>query len=437
MENSEYIINAISAVVAIEYMDCSFKKKYEGVRRWAAFFIGCFAYFVTVSVLKQVVQFEGILGVFYGVIVIGYAFLVLDGNSQDFMAIGLLWVLIVLICTYGIFGAIGAIQGMSLEEMLKLQGYWRLIVSFVVLIAEFSMGKIVSGFVKKHRGIDKREIGVFAGTFLLIVFMALGMFVLEIGKLNYSDRYWLTIGILVDEIGIIVILVLLYHQIGVYQKDKLEQQYQMEWEEECQERLLDMYRVSREINHWRHDMFGELSVLYRMQKNGKYKEVEAYIENMCGNLKDYPELPQPTGNEGLDAALMKMIPKCKEKGIQFNYVILGQIKSIDRIALGNLMDNLLSNGIEACGYVQEEREIELVVRDQGTELEIHLENSIDESVLRNNPKLKSRKRDQERHGFGMASIYRIVKEYGGTYESWEENRHFCQRIVLKYLPWHC
>lgn len=39
------------------------------------------------------------------------------------------------------------------------------------------------------------------------------------------------------------------------------------------EGLADIYRTGRELNHWRHDMQGELGVLYRLQKSGKYAEV--------------------------------------------------------------------------------------------------------------------------------------------------------------------
>ena len=200
---------------------------------------------------------------------------------------------------------------------------------------------------------------------------------------------------------------------------------------------MDVYRVGREINHWRHDMQGELDVLYRMLRNGKYAEVENYMEKLCSGLREYPELPQPTGNEGLDAALIKMIPKCRERGIHFCHVIIGKLGWIDSIALGNILDNLLCNGMEACQELSGSREMELVICSQKYGLEIYLENSIGESVLENNPRFTSHKKEKERHGFGMESIYRIVEEHKGIYEFWEESKdtdhRFCQRIYLSYI----
>ena len=429
---SEYAINVMSAVVALEYMDHGFQKKYCGVRRWICFVAGCAVYFTVVTAFNQVIEFEGVLGFFYGVVLIGYGLVALKGRMQDFLIAGTLWVLIAMLGTYSIFGFMGLLTGESLEEMLQMEGDTLFYASMVALVVKFSMVKIAVSLFRKQEDFHRRENWIVAGAFFLMTLLAMGLFSLEAGELERSVRYWLTIGILADEVGIVIFLVELYHRLGKYQKEKMEEQYQKEREQERREGLLDMYRVGREINHWRHDMLGALGVLHRMQKNGKYGEVEAHIEALYGGLKDYPELPQPTGNEGLDAALMKMIPKCREKGIHFCYVILGRPDKIDSMDMGTLLDNLLSNGMEACFELEGKREIELSVRNLGNGLEIHQENSIGESVLKNNQRLKSRKEEKERHGFGMESIYRIIEENEGTYECWEEMGRFCQRIYLNY-----
>lgn len=437
MEFSAYVINAISAVIAVEYIDYGFPKKYNGFRRWGAFTVGCVAYFLTVTALNRLIDFEGVLGFFYGAVLIAYGMWALRGRFKDFLVSGLLWVLIAMLGTYGIFSAMGLLTGNSLGEMLQLQGDRRIYASVVALAVKFSMGKIAAVFFRRQDGVYEKENGIVAGAFVFMTLLAMGLFWLEAGNLESSVRYVLTIGILLDEAGIIVFLVRLYQRLGRYQKEKIEARYWREREQERLEGLMDMYRVGREINHWRHDMQGELDILYRMQKNGKYAEVETYMEKLCSGLRDYPELPQPTGNEGLDAALIKMIPKCRERGIHFCYVIMGKPERIDSIALGNIMDNLLRNGMEACQNLGGLRDIELTVRCRMDGLEIYLENSIGESVLEKNPRFVSHKREKERHGFGMESIYRIVEEHEGTYEYWEEkdeeNGRFCQRIYLNYI----
>ncbi|MCI9321224.1 MAG: ATP-binding protein [Lachnospiraceae bacterium] len=400
-----YVINIISAVRAVEYIDYGFQKKYDGFRRWGAFAAGCAVYFLTVTVLNRLTDFEGVFGFFYGAVLIAYGLWALRGGMRDFL--------------------------------VAAQGDRHIYASVVALVVKFSMGKIAAVFFRKREGVYEKENGIVAGVFVFMTLLAMGLFWLEAGNLDRSARYILTIGILLDEVGIIVFLVQLYQHLGRYQKEKIEAQYQRERERERLEGFMDVYRVGREINYWRHDMQGELDVLYRMQKNGKYAEVETYMETLCSGLRDYPELPQPTGNEGLDAALIKMIPKCRERGIHFCHVIIGKPDQIGSIALGNILDNLLSNGVEACQNLSGAREMELIIYTRMDGLEIYLENSIGESVLENNPQLTSCKQEKEQHGFGMESIFRIVEKHEGTYEYWEEageaGNKFCQRIYLNYI----
>ena len=143
-------------------------------------------------------------------------------------------------------------------------------------------------------------------------------------------------------------------------------------------------------------------------------------------------MPQETGNEGLNVALMKAVARCKVEGIKFCYVVLGRADKIDSIDMGNIMWNLFSNGIEACQKIQGNRFMEVVVRDGEGETEIRLENNVQESVLQNNPGLKTGKKNKEQHGFGMETVYFLIEKYCGEYICWEEDNRFIQEIYLKH-----
>lgn len=191
-------------------------------------------------------------------------------------------------------------------------------------------------------------------------------------------RYGLFICLLTGEFGGILLLETVYKKLGEYQKEKMELEFREKQEKSKKENWMDIYQIGREINHWRHDMNGKLEVLYRLQNKSCYHEVEKNIKMLCEELKQYPELPQETGNEGLNVALMKAIVRCREEGIKFCYVVLGKADKIDIIDMGNIIWNLFSNGIEACQKVENERKLEVVVRDGEGETEIRLENSVQE-----------------------------------------------------------
>ena len=75
MDISGYVINLMSAAVAVGYMDQGFERKYSGFRRRALFTAACMVYFVAVTFLNWLVAFESVLGFCYGIILIIYAFL--------------------------------------------------------------------------------------------------------------------------------------------------------------------------------------------------------------------------------------------------------------------------------------------------------------------------------------------------------------------------
>lgn len=240
MDFSVYVINAISAVIAVEYIDYGFPKKYSGFRRWGIFAAGCVVYFLAVTALNRIIDFEGVLGFFYGAVLIAYGMYALKGRTQDFVVAGLLWVLIAIIGTYGIFSVMGILTENSLGEMLQLRGERRIYASVVAIVVKFSMGKIAAVFFRRRDGIYKEENRIVASAFVFMTLLAMGLFWLEAGNPESSVRYALTIGILLDEVGIIVFLVQLYQRLGRYQKEKMEAQYQREREQERLEGLMDM-----------------------------------------------------------------------------------------------------------------------------------------------------------------------------------------------------
>lgn len=132
---------------------------------------------------------------------------------------------------------------------------------------------------------------------------------------------------------------------------------------------------------------------------------------------------------------IKAVLKSAGGGGRFHYVVLGRPVEIDSMDMGNLIDNLLRNGIEACEEMPGGGQLEIIIRKENGVVEIEVENTIKESVIRKNPKLKSSKKEKGRHGFGMESIWKIIEQYQGEYICREEVEDrvlwFEQSICLK------
>ena len=429
---SEHIINVLAAVIAVEYIDHGFIKKYEGFKRWAFFVIGCSVYFFVMTGMNRLISYEGILCVLYGIALVFYGIIALEGSLQDKTLLGIMWILITFLGTFTVYGLMGILTGRNMGDIMSIDEPVRFFASLLAGIIKFLMGRIVVRFYGKRENLHKSESWMVAGVLILNLLVGLGMFQLELGKMSERLRCGLILCLLAGAFGSILLLETVYRKLGEYQRENMELEFRGQQEKSRRENLMDIYRISREINHWRHDMNEKLEVLYRLQSRGCYEEVEKNMEQLCEELKRYPELPQETGNEGLNVALMKAIARCKDEGIKFSYVILGKADKIGSIDMGTLMWNLFSNGIEACQKVMSDRFIDVVVRDVNGETEIYLENSVQESVLNQNPNLLSGKNHKEKHGFGMETIYTLVEKYHGEYSCWEEENRFIQEIYLKH-----
>ncbi|EEQ59823.1 hypothetical protein CBFG_03533 [Clostridiales bacterium 1_7_47FAA] len=428
---ASYVIDVLSTIMAVEYMDHGFEKKYSGAARIMLFAGGCTAYYGIMALLNRHAAFEGGLGISYGVVLAAYGFIALNGKMQRILVHSFLWVLVAISSSYMMYGAMGIITGSSLNTLLVMD---RKAVVFPMLAGcalKFSMGRAALALYGQKKGMGQAEDGMLAGTFFCMFILILGMFLLEEGRLDQRGRYFLSLCMLAGILGVIVLIGSFYHRLEQYRREQCETEFRRETRFQQEEQIKDLYRMGREVNHLRHDMKGRLNVLYRLVTKERYGEAADYIERMGADLGNYPELPQDTGNEGLNAALIKAVQECREKGIRFRYVVMGRQDRIDSMDMGTLLYNLISNGIEACMEAGTGRELELVVREEEGTTEIFMENTISGSVIMDNPNLESRKPEDRYHGFGMETIRGIVDKYQGCYSYREETGRFIQEINLR------
>ena len=425
-----YVIDGLSTVIAVEYMDHGFEKKYSGAARIMLFAGGCAAYYGVMALLHRYAVFEGVLGIGYGAVLAAYGLTALNGKTQKIIVHSFLWIVVAISCSYMTYGALGIVTGSSLDVLFVMD---RNAVVFPMLagcVLKFSMGRAALALYGRNKGPGQAEDGMLAGTFFCMFILVLGMFLLEEGRLGQRERYILSLCMVAGVFGVIIFTGSFYHRLERYRRQRSEAEFRRETRSQQEEQIKDLYRMGREVNHLRHDMKGRLNVLYRLVAKERFREAAEYIERMGADLGNYPELPQDTGNEGLNAALIKAVQECREKEIRFRYVVMGRPDRIDSMDMGTLLYNLISNGIEACMAVKAERELELVVQEKGATTELFMENTISGSVLKDNPNLESRKPEKRHHGFGMESIHGIIDKYHGSYNYREESGRFIQEIQL-------
>lgn len=142
-----------------------------------------------------------------------------------------------------------------------------------------------------------------------------------------------------------------------------------------------------------------------------------------------------TGNPALDVILAEKNILCDKKGIRLTCMIEGE--RLDFISPGklySLFGNALQNAIESAELVEdpEKRLIMVNVRDQGSVIMVHIENSCPENAELNlvNGVPQTTKENKREHGFGIRSMKLLVRQLDGDLDFSIRDGRFNLDIML-------
>lgn len=197
-----------------------------------------------------------------------------------------------------------------------------------------------------------------------------------------------------------------------------------------QQKLQDSIRWNTEVNTLRHDLKNHLlciSEYIRLQQTNAAME---YIEKLTGQVKKELPYHMMTNSVAVNAILDLKKLVCDENQIDIKYFVLEELPKIDETDLCVILANLLDNAIEAASK-EEKRQIRLSMEIIGNYFRIVVQNQIAESVLKNNKKLGTTKKNQKIHGFGLQSVEDAVERNDGMSNFSEENGWFVADVMLK------
>lgn len=118
MDTCDYVINMLSSVIAIEYMNRGLERKYAGWRHLLISAGGGAVYFILVTALNFLTDFEGILCIFYTMGLVLYGLAALKGILFNKVFLSLMWTLNILFSTFIVYGLTGLFTGKSIADLL-------------------------------------------------------------------------------------------------------------------------------------------------------------------------------------------------------------------------------------------------------------------------------------------------------------------------------
>lgn len=172
-----------------------------------------------------------------------------------------------------------------------------------------------------------------------------------------------------------------------------------------------------------HDIKKHLQSIKLLNEKHDSDKISAYIQQLMES-SDLRETTNICDNEMLNAILCRYQRQCNDKHIHFHTDIRsGTVQYIYQHDLTSLFCNLLENAMESAENIPDSF-IELTVqkKENSPFVVIILINSCQNTPVYNQEGVPvSHKLDNGRHGFGIKSIKKVVKQYHGNLQMYYDN----------------
>lgn len=189
----------------------------------------------------------------------------------------------------------------------------------------------------------------------------------------------------------------------------------------------ELKNIYEQITTQRHDFKKQLLGLNRLVASGDLSALSKFLsetEVFLNEPIDYIH----TNNRMLDYIINSKITMNSD----LKFIVTGEMQSLTILTetdTASLFGNMIDNAIEACKNIAPAPiEIDFFVKNNYQN--ILCKNPIRQSVLNNNPSLRTTKLDKSIHGYGIKSMRNIVEIANGFIEFYEENNMFCVHIAL-------
>lgn len=198
-------------------------------------------------------------------------------------------------------------------------------------------------------------------------------------------------------------------------------------EQNMYHKINELYEESRLM---RHDLKHYLAVVLGMIINGEYTDAEDFIIDVIGRKVNTP-IVHYQGSSAINAVLNDKQSVCKNKSIDLQLIVSGNVPKRHELDIAIILANLLDNAIEAQGPLEDKRIWVSMVAHKGMYY-IIVRNRISGSVLNSNFGLHTTKQDKGKHGLGISSIICLVRNMDGYYQRYEEQDVFTTFISIPF-----
>lgn len=426
----ELSINLIESFLMIDFISRFNGFKFTGLKKNMLYTLSTLILFVNVTISNYMETFVEIPSYIALVVMVLYCIFALNGKvTVKILSCVLFTVLLIVVNSLSVFG-FGLIYGVDVQTMVTTFGIYRVSCLLTSKIALFYISRIILKLK-----IRQYENAPFSSWILITIIPVLTVFIMvvitesAISISNPRTTFYLILSI----IGLIIMNILFY-----YLFIKTGKEFEIITENELLKQNINLQRTHsfetkklyKEIQTMRHDMNNHLIGIKSFLEDDNLSKGLAYINSIIQDIEKTKKLVF-TKNDMFNAIVNNKFSEANAKGIKTSYFINYEIdQKIEDNDIIILFGNLLSNAIEACEKTVGEKEITLMVDKKRDYIFIEVKNSIEKSVLTENPDLNTTKMDKIHHGLGVKSIKNVVQKYEGIINYTEQGNVFISSVLL-------
>lgn len=373
------------------------------------------------------------LDMFIGIILYEiYCITCLKGELAIKLILPFIVSLISTIISYGFVYSSSIISGVTFEELITKSSLFRYL--FVILANLSTMVVLFIMWRTKAKAYSLKKVSIViafvAIPLLAMMILYITMYVMILT--NFQSNIIILLSIIC--VSMIVIAGIVWFMIARINKDNEIKTKLLLSEQKAnlyKQNIISSNSQIETIKLLKHDMKNNISCIDALIEEENYNEAH----NICHSLTNkYTSIGTIVNTENylLNAVLNVEIEKAKSYGITVKLSITNDLKmfknSSDIISLiGNILDNAIS-------YLSKNKvknnEINFSTGYEGSYSVIKCRNNILDSVLFNNPSLKTDKKDKDNHGKGITIINSIAHKYNGDVIIKERNKEFIITVIL-------
>ncbi len=295
-------------------------------------------------------------------------------------------------------------------------------IKFLSFIVVFIFGKYKN--IKKSVQIPSRY-------WVALILIPIGSLynIIVLFEANTLQLYQVTICIVLFLI-INLVIFYIYDVLNNFFETKLEEIVLRQQNRYYNKQFKIMQKSIEKTRSIQHDYKKHFLTLRNYIKENQNEKAISYISELTDNVYDDKKYIS-SGYIVLDSILNFKLHEIEEKDIDISVElsILPLSLNIKDLDMTVILGNILDNAIKATSNV-EHKKITMKINYEKGILYIYIQNTFDGIVYSKGNTIETRHKDEEKHGFGLKNIEKILKKYNGTMDiSYTENL-FCVELMI-------